>query len=163
MDGRDFPMLGETIVSLNSADFDYVRILVHKRSAIVLEDEKAYLVESRLLNLARREGFGSTTDLVAQLRSPSCNGLDQKVVEAMTTNETSFFRDQYPFEALRKVVLPELLQKRTNDRRLQIWCGACSTGQEPYSIAMLLHEHFAPYLGWNLKILATDLSTEVAA
>src|SRR5271166_715132 len=102
-----------------------------KRSAILLEPEKNYLVESRLLPLARREGLSSVAELVSQMRANSLNGLHQKVVEAMTTNETSFFRDLNPFEALRKVVLPELFQRRAAERRLQIWCSASSTGQEP--------------------------------
>jgi chemotaxis protein methyltransferase CheR len=148
-------------VPLDVADFDHVRTLVRKHSAIVLEDEKAYLVESRMLNLARREGFASVNDLVSTLRANSKEGLQQKVIEAMTTNETSFFRDLHPFEALRKMVFPELFQRRANERRINIWCGACSTGQEPYTIAMILREQFSAYADWSLRIIATDLSTEV--
>src|SRR5688500_12443973 len=85
------------------------------------------------------------------------------VVEVMTTNETSFFRDHHPFEALRTAILPELIRRRAATRRLEIWSGACSTGQEPYSVAMLVREHFGGLPGWNVAIRATDLSTEVLA
>ncbi len=148
---------------IDSADFDFIRDLVQKRSAIVLENEKSYLVESRLQPLARREGFPSIADLVSRLRTPTVNGLHQKVVEAMTTNETSFFRDVHPFEALRKVVLPDLFRRRAGERKLNIWCGACSTGQEPFTIAMILREHFAGFADWPIHILATDLSSDVLA
>jgi chemotaxis protein methyltransferase CheR len=148
-------------VALDSADFEFVSTLVRKRSAIVLEPEKNYLVESRLLPVVRREGLSSVADLVARLRAGSQNGLPDMVVEAMTTNETSFFRDLNPFEALRKVVLPELLQRRANTRSLNIWCGAASTGQEPYTIALILREHFPGFSDWRISIVATDLSSEV--
>jgi chemotaxis protein methyltransferase CheR len=150
-------------VTLNKVDFDFVRALVHKRAAIVLEEEKDYLVESRLSSLARREGFASVADLLVQLRANRGQYLSQKVVQAMTTNETSFFRDLHPFEALRKQILPELIGRRSAMRRLHIWCGAASTGQEPYSIAMLLREYFAELSSWELRIIATDLSPDVLA
>ncbi len=148
---------------LAPSDFEHVSSLVLKRSAIVLGPEKNYLVESRLLPLARREGFSSIADLVARLRTTSANGLHEKVVEAMTTNETSFFRDGAPFEALRQVVLPDLLQRRDAEKRLQIWCGASSTGQEPYSIALILLEHFGHCADWHTDIIASDLSSDVLA
>lgn len=148
-------------MSLEPSDFDYVSRLVLNRSAIVLEPEKNYLVESRLLPLARREGLSSVAELVARLRASSFNGLQQKVVEAMTTNETSFFRDVKPFEALQQIVLPDILQRRAAEKRVQIWCGASSTGQEPYTIALILREHFARFSDWNFSIVATDLSTDV--
>ena len=148
---------------LDSTDFEFVSSLVLKRSAIVLEPEKNYLVESRLLPLARREGLSSVAELVARMCADSMNGLQQKVVEAMTTNETSFFRDLNPFEALRKVVLPEMFQRRAAERRLQIWCSASSTGQEPYSISLILREHFPGFADWKIGIVASDLSTDVLA
>jgi chemotaxis protein methyltransferase CheR len=150
-------------VALSKADFDFVRALIHRRAALVLEEEKAYLIESRLANLARREGFPSAADLVVQLRANRVSSLAQKVVQAMTTNETSFFRDAHPFEALRKHVLPDLIRRRAGTRRLHIWCAATSTGQEPYSVAMLLREHFADLVGWAVRITATDLSTDALA
>jgi chemotaxis protein methyltransferase CheR len=148
-------------MSLTPADFDYVRALVRQRAAIVLDDDKAYLAETRLLPLARALALGSVTDLVARLRAGPANGLHRQVVEAMTTNETSFFRDILPFESLRREVLPELRRRRTAERRLRLWSAACSTGQEPYCLAMLLCEQFGPPAGWDVRVVASDLSTEV--
>ena len=150
-------------MSLSAAEFNYVRRLVLEQSAIVLEEDKEYLVESRLSPLARREGFASLNQLVEKLQSQYLDGLHRQVVEAMTTNETSFFRDFYPFETLRKFVLPDLLAKRGPARELAIWCAACSAGQEPYSLAMILREHFPQLANWRVRIMATDLSTEVLA
>jgi chemotaxis protein methyltransferase CheR len=148
-------------VALQQADFDYVRGLVLRRSAIVLENEKLYLAETRLQALARREGIDSVEALVGRLRAAPHNGLHQKVVEAMTTNETSFFRDVQPFEMLKQVVIPELIKRRATERQLSVWCAASSTGQEPYSLAMLLRENFPSLAGWKVRITASDLSTEV--
>ncbi len=151
-------------MSLSTIDFDYIRRLVRDRSAIALEEGKAYLAEARLGSLARREGFPSLQDLITKVRADGDHfgGLQQRVVEAMTTNESSFFRDVHPYEALRKVLIPELITRRVGTRRLRIWCAACSSGQEPYSLAMLLREHFGSRLeGWEVSILASDLSTEM--
>jgi chemotaxis protein methyltransferase CheR len=145
------------------SDFDYVRELVRRSSAIVLEPTKEYLVEARLGPLARKEGLASIAELVAKLRGGREDGLTRKVIDAMTTNETLFFRDVHPFETLRTHLLPELLQSRAAARHLRIWSAACSTGQEPYTIAMLLREHFPELASWRIDILATDLSTEVLA
>ena len=127
---------------MTDQDFDFIRKLLRDRSAITLEDGKQYLVESRLAPLLRELKLDSIGDLVALLRSPLSNGLQQQVVEAMVTTETTFFRDLHPFEALRKSLIPELVRKRQNERCLNIWCAACSTGQEPYSVALLIREHF---------------------
>lgn len=148
-------------MALNTADFDYIRDLVLKRSAIVLDAGKEYLVESRLIPLARQEGFASLAELIAQLRAQSFNGLHWKVVEAMTTNETSFFRDLYPFEALKKTVLPDLLAKRATERKLNLWCAASSSGQEPYTVLMLLREHFPTLAAWTVRFFAGDISKEM--
>jgi chemotaxis protein methyltransferase CheR len=143
---------------LTQADFEYVRDLVRQRSARVLEADKAYLVETRLLPLAQEEGLPSVGALVARLGAgAAAGGLAQRVVEAMTINETSFFRDPPAFDAFREVVLPELLRRRAAERALRVWSAACSTGQEPYSLAMLLREHRAAD-GWDVRVLATDLS-----
>lgn len=144
--------------TINPADFDYLRTLLRQRSAIVLEVQKTYLAEARLLPLARREGLDSAGALLARLRTTTPNGLHQQIVEAMTINETSFFRDVHPFEALRQTVLPEAIRRRAAERRLNLWSAACSTGQEPYSLALLLSEHFPHLAGWDVRILATDLS-----
>jgi chemotaxis protein methyltransferase CheR len=148
-------------MTLTQTDFDFIRTLVRKRSAVILENEKAYLVEARLLALARCQGFDSMTALLAQIRAEPYSALQQKVVEILTNNETSFFRDLYPFDALRQQILPELMRRRTTERALHIWCGASSSGQEPYSIAMLLREHFPLLNGWKLRIIGSDLSVEI--
>ena len=145
-------------------DFEYIRTMVRDRSAICLDREQSYLAEARLDALARREGLGSVEKLILKARgeSPVGGGLRQRMVEAMTTNESYFFRDVQPFEALRKVILPGLIARRGQTRELRIWCAACSSGQEPYSIALLLREHFGPQLSsWEVSILATDISTEI--
>ncbi len=143
------------------ADFDFVRTIVRADSAIALEAGKEYLVESRLLTLARSQGLDSVGALVAQLRQRPASDLRYKVVEAMTTNETSFFRDITPFDALRTHIIPDLVARRAQCQQLRIWCGAASTGQEPYSLAMLLREHFPVLSSWKVQITATDISREV--
>ena len=148
---------------MNTADFDYVRNFVRNEAAIVMEPGKEYLVESRLQTLTRKENLNSLEALISKLRSNPRNGLHRKVVDAMTTNETSFFRDLHPFEALRKTILPELIARRAVERQLHFWCGAASTGQEPYSVMMLIAEHFPELLQWDFKFIATDLCTEVLA
>jgi len=150
-------------MSISASEFDYVRRLVLDQSAIVLEDDKHYLVESRLLPLARREGFDSIASLVAWLGPRKFDGLQRKVVEAMTTNETSFFRDFHPFEALRKSILPELMTKRAYAKELNFWSAACSSGQEPYSLAMVLQEYFPSLADWSVRIVATELSADMLA
>jgi chemotaxis protein methyltransferase CheR len=147
-----------TTAELTPADFELIRGLVRRNSAIVLEQDKHYLIETRLQMLAKTDGFPSVDHLMAEIRAGKRHA---RVVEAMTTNETSFFRDLLPFEAFRKLVLPELMNKRAGQRRLQIWCAACSTGQEPYSLAMLLREHGPSLKDWKLQLLASDLSTHV--
>jgi chemotaxis protein methyltransferase CheR len=148
-------------MTIGAGEFDYIRKLVRERSAIVLEPGKEYLAESRLMPVAREEGCATLEDLVAKIRADRSGGLERKVVEAMTTNETTFFRDVHPFEALRKVVLPEMLESRGSERRLHIWCGASSSGQEPYSIAMVLRERWQVLGDWGVRLVATDISREM--
>ena len=150
-------------MNLSEADFEYIRRLVRRHAAIVLDGGKSYLAEARLEPLARQEGFASLALLVARLRCEQASALHRKVVEAMTTNETLFFRDFHPFEALRTTILPALIAQRASARRLNVWCAACSTGQEPYSVALLLREHFPDLGSWQLHLLATDLSGAVLA
>ena len=150
-------------MTLSVPEFNYVRRLVLEQSAIVLEEDKGYLIESRLLPLARREGFASLDLLVRCLQAEPFHGLHRQAVEALTTNETSFFRDFHPFEALKKFVLPDLIVRRAATREQSIWCAACSSGQEPYSLAMLLSENFPQLASWKVTILGTDLSTDVLA
>jgi chemotaxis protein methyltransferase CheR len=142
-------------------DFAFVCKLLLERSAIVLEPGKEYLVENRLAPIVRKLELASITDLVERLQAPGSNGLLVQIVEALVTTETTFFRDPHPFESLRKTVLPDLISRRANERTLMIWCAASSTGQEPYSVAMLLREHFPQLRSWKVGLLATDLSREV--
>ena len=146
---------------MTEQDFDVVRRLLLDRSAIVLEAGKEYLVETRLAPIARQHQLGSVSELIARLRSRPDNGLHRQVIEAMVTTESSFFRDHHPFETLRDVVIPDLIERRRGQRRLHVWCAASSTGQEPYSIALLLREQFAQLGGWTIKLLASDLSRQV--
>src|SRR5467141_213289 len=141
-------------------DYEFLRKLLKERSGLDLSSDKQYLVESRLTPLARRVGLSGIAELVAKIKS-GAEALTLEVIEAMTTNETFFFRDKIPFDHLRQTVLPELMQARASRRSLRIWCAASSTGQEPYSIAMCLKE-FGPQLsGWRVEIVATDLSLGV--
>jgi len=146
---------------LRSQDLDYVRQMVRTRSAIVLESEKAYLVQARLEPLVKREGLASLTELVQKLRSVPYGVLHKKVVEAMTTNETSFFRDLTPFQVLREQLLPEIIARKGTSTRLNMWCGASSSGQEPYSVMFTILEHFPELTNWVIQFMATDISEEM--
>jgi chemotaxis protein methyltransferase CheR len=141
------------------SDYEFLRKLLKERSGLDLSSDKQYLVESRLIPLARRGGLPGIAELVAKLKG-GADALTSEVVEAMTTNETFFFRDRIPFDHLRETILPALVQARASRRSLRIWCAASSTGQEPYSVAMCVKE-FAALAGWRVEILATDLSQEV--
>jgi chemotaxis protein methyltransferase CheR len=142
------------------SDYEFLRKLLKTRSGLDLSADKQYLVESRLAPLARRVGLPGITELVQKIKS-GAEALTAETVEAMTTNETFFFRDKLPFEHLRQVLLPALLPARANRHLLRIWCAASSTGQEPYSIAMCLKEFGSALAGWRIEILATDLSQGV--
>ena len=142
-------------------DFDYLRKLLRERSGLVLAAEKQYLAESRLVPVARRHDMGTLSELIEKLRSKSPAALIAEVVEAMTTNETFFFRDKLPFDHFRNTMMPALIAARERDRRIRIWCTAASTGQEPYSLAMILKSMGASLAGYRVDILATDLSSEV--
>ena len=142
-------------------DYDYLRKLLKERSGLVLSADKQYLVESRLLPLARKVGAPHLSELVAKLKAPGAEPLIVDVVEAMTTNESFFFRDKIPFEHFREFMVPSLLKARAARRSIRIWCAAASTGQEPYSLAMILKEMAAQVSGWRIEIIATDLSNEV--
>jgi chemotaxis protein methyltransferase CheR len=146
---------------VTTAEFDYVCGLVRDRSGIVLEAGKEYLVDARLTPIARQRELRSVSELIGKLRTGPDDGLADRVIEAMVTTETMFFRDVHPFETLRTAVLPELVRNRQAERRLSVWFAACSTGQEPYSFAMLVREHFPELLQWRLDLLATDLSPAV--
>jgi chemotaxis protein methyltransferase CheR len=146
---------------MNAADFDLLSRLLKERSGLVLTQDKTYLLESRLLPVARKHALKSIEDLAAAVRAAPKGPLAREVVEAMTTNESFFFRDVKPFNQFRSYVLPELLKARAGSRTIRIWSAACSSGQEPYSLAMILAEEQAKLAGWQVDILATDLSTEI--
>jgi len=141
-------------------DYEYLRKLLRDQSGLDLSTDKQYLIESRLLPLARKAGLPGISDLVQKMKGGS-NALITQVVEAMTTNETFFFRDKVPFDHFRDTIMPEMLKLRAARKSLRIWCAAGSTGQEPYSLAMCLKEMSAVLSGWRVEILATDLSQEV--
>ncbi|MFK7994920.1 MAG: protein-glutamate O-methyltransferase CheR [Granulosicoccus sp.] len=145
---------------ISNSDFDFVRDLVYQESAISLDEDMKYLVESRLSSLARKTDYAGLAELLAGLRTGKDQTLAGLVVEAMTTNETSFFRDSHPFDTLCKEVLPAIASSH-NDT-INIWCAACSTGQEPYTIAMAIHE-YCPELVSRVAIKGTDISAEVVA
>lgn len=146
---------------MNATDFDMLAAILRQRSGLVLSRDKVYLLESRLVPLARRRGLAGLDDLVGRIRQGNDEQILRDMTEAMTTNESFFFRDIKPFETFRQETLPHLLKVRANRRQIRIWSAACSTGQEPYSIAMLLKEEAAKLVGWRVEIVATDLSTEV--
>lgn len=146
---------------MTELDFEFLRAFLKARSGLALTPEKRYLVESRLGPVCRRLELDSLSDLVRGLKGGRDPDLENAVVEAMTTNETFFFRDKAPFELFRDVVLPRYLKSRAATRRLRIWCAAASTGQEPYSLAMMLNEAAARLAGWQVEIVATDISNEV--
>jgi chemotaxis protein methyltransferase CheR len=140
-------------------DYEFLRKILKERSGLDLSSDKQYLVESRLVPLSRRTGLSGIGELVQKLKAGT-EPLTSQVVEAMTTNETFFFRDKIPFDHLKEAVLPALAQARASRRALRIWCAASSTGQEPYSIAMCVKE-FAALAGWRVEIVASDLSQDV--
>ena len=142
-------------------DFDYIAALVKKRSGLVLSKDKVYLVESRLAPVARRHGLAAVDDLARKIRSAPPESLLKEITEAMTTNESFFFRDKIPFDTFSEVILPNLLVTRQASKSLRIWCAASSTGQEPYSLAMILREKAAQLQGWRIEIIGTDISSEV--
>jgi len=142
-------------------DYEFLRKCLKDRSGLVLSSDKQYLVESRLLPVARRADFGSLGELVGALRRGNAEALMTAVVEAMMTNESLFFRDKTPFEHFRMTVMPALTAARAGARRIRIWCAAASTGQEPYSLAMALKEMEHDLVGWRIELLATDISNEV--
>ncbi len=146
---------------MTPADYDYLRKLLKERSGLVLSADKQYLVESRLSPVAHRAGIATLAELVAKLRAVKNEPLATEVAEAMTTNESFFFRDKLPFEHFRETIMPALLAARPAHRRIRIWCAAASTGQEPYSLAMSLKEMGAAVAGRPIEIVATEFSTQV--
>jgi chemotaxis protein methyltransferase CheR len=146
---------------MTELDFDFLRAFLKGRSGLALTPEKRYLVESRLTPVCRRFDMQTLAELIGGLKAGRDSDLEKAVIEAMTTNETFFFRDKAPFDLFKDVLLPRYLAARSGTHRLRIWCAAASTGQEPYSLAMLLSEASSRLAGWQVDIVATDISTEV--
>jgi len=139
--------------------FTFLQQLLLDHAGILLEGEKKYLAEARLTPLAAQEGFESIDAMLDATQSgPDAALLERRIIESMTNSETSFFRDLHPFEALRATILPQLIAKRADQRALSIWCAATASGQEPYSLAMLLREHFPQLGGWKMTFIASDIS-----
>lgn len=147
-------------MSLDPARFAYLQNLAASRSGVRLEPREAYLAEGRLLPLAQENGMGSVVELVDHLESAPVNGMHQAAVEALLPSDTAFFRDMHPFHALRTQIFKTLEMKRYAERKLTIWCAGCASGQEAYSVAMLVHNYFPQLLNWDLQLIATDLSQE---
>ena len=146
---------------MNILDFTYLANLLKQRSGLVVSAQKGYLLESRLLPIARDLGLDSLEALVAKMRQSNDEKLLVAITEAMTTNESFFFRDNKPFTIFRDETLPTLLRTRADTKQIRIWCAAASTGQEPYSLAMILKDAAAKLAGWRIEILGTDISSEV--
>lgn len=143
---------------MTPTDFDFLAKLLLDASGLSLGENKRYLVESRLVPLAQSFGLTGIDQLVKEIRGGRVPRLKDAVIEAMTTNETSFFRDRTPFEELKQSLLPELIGARRTSRSLRIWSAAGSTGQEPYSIAMMLADSFPELDSWRVEIVATDIA-----
>lgn len=146
---------------MNPADFQILADLLKDKSGLMLSPDKSYLLESRLAPLARTRGLTGVEDLTAELKAKQDKQLITDIVEAMTTNESLFFRDNAPFEQFKDVVLPQLMEERKFSKTLRIWSAACSSGQEPYSLCMLLRELGEVLAGWRVEIIGTDLSSEI--
>ena len=144
-------------------DFTFIAALLKERSGLIITPDKQYLLETRLTPIVRELGLSGLPALFDRLRQPGSLAVRDQVVDAMTTNETSFFRDTHPFESLRKSVIPELAARRAGSRSIRIWSAACSTGQEPYSLVMMLKDHFPALENWKIEIIATDISPSVLA
>ena len=143
--------------------FAFLRDLLHKRTGVVIDTSKEYLVLARLMPIVRQRRIPSIDTLIDRIRKGMDASLERDVLSAMMTHETSFFRDKSPFETLRDV-LPGIVKRRASFKQLTFWSAACSTGQEPYSLAMLLNEHFRDLLSsWRVRIIATDYSEDVIA
>jgi chemotaxis protein methyltransferase CheR len=150
-------------MACTDADFAYLRSVVFEYSANTLDASRDYLFESRLHHLLITSGFGTLDRLVTGLRQQPDSRIKQAIAEAMTVNETSFFRDRAPFELMRLELLPALIRRGESSRNLRFWSAACSTGQEAYSLAMILTEYFPQLRDWNVEILGTDISTDMIA
>lgn len=146
---------------MRKEDFELLTGILKERSGLVLSEDKVYLLESRLTPIARKKGMETLDDLINEIRLRRKEDLLNEITEAMTTNESFFFRDNTPFDLFKEDVLPGLLKSRASNRRLRIWCAAASTGQEPYSLAIILKELESQMPGWKIEIIGTDISNQV--
>lgn len=146
---------------MNSDDFDYIKSFLKNHTAIELEPGKEYLVEARCTPIIKEYGKANINELIKELKTRPTEQLRQKIIDAMTTNETLFFRDQHPFEFLKNKVLPRLLEKREKEKKLVIWCAAASSGQEPYTVAIILKELGSLLDGWTIEFVASDISESI--
>ena len=146
---------------MKAQNFETFQTVLHRRSGLVLTSDKAYLLESRLMPVARKWNLKNLDDMAVAIKIDGKEDLLKDVAEAMTTNESFFFRDTKPFDQFRTIVLPKMLAARSSARRLRIWSAACSSGQEPYSLAMILVDEASKLMGWNIEIVATDLSSKI--
>lgn len=147
-------------MAIDSEHFSYLKNLAATRSGVLLEPREAFLAEGRLLPLAQERGMKSVVELIEEMERAPDNGIHQSVVEALLPSDTAFFRDMHPFLAFRTQIFKTLEMKRDRERRLAIWCAGCASGQEAYSVAMLIHCYFPQFLDWDLQLIATDLSQE---
>jgi chemotaxis protein methyltransferase CheR len=148
-------------MACSESDYTYLRELVQEQSANLIDPSRNALFDTRLTQIARLSGADNLGDFVTMLKSGRPAHLHRAVAEAMTINETSFFRDLKPFEMLQEVILPRLIERRRDQQRLRIWSAASSTGQEAYSLAMMIAEHFPDLAHWDIKIIGTDISRQV--
>jgi chemotaxis protein methyltransferase CheR len=147
-------------MAFSSDDFKLYQILLFKESGLSIKEDKAYLLESRMNSLIKKLDIPDTATLTAKVKAGDAN-IKKEVIEAMTTNETFFFRDMHPFDKFRDVALPKILENKPVGSTIRIWCAACSSGQEPYSLAIILKENAAKFAGYNFEIIATDLSDDI--
>jgi len=152
-----------SFMNINPEDFNFLQKFIKDESGIVLEQDKKYLMESRLISIIEESKLESFHELVSRVRASKYSEIAIRVIDAMTTNETSFFRDLNPFNSMKTHIIPETMKKREKEKVLNIWSAACSTGQEAYSLAMLIHENFPSLVKWTLKIYASDISKRMIA
>jgi len=146
---------------MNTDDFNFIANLLKNQSGLTLKEDKAYLLESRLVPVARENNLSGLDELISKLRLGTDKSLVVTVTEAMTTNESFFFRDTKPFDLFKDHVLPDLMEARQSQKSFRIWCAAASSGQEPYSLAILLQEAKAKLAGWRHEIIGTDISRDI--
>lgn len=146
---------------MNPMEFDYIARVLKDRSGLDLSKDKTYLLESRLGPIARRRGFADLPSMIREMKMSGKEDLLKEVTDAMTTNESFFFRDKTPFDLFTNIILPSLMKSRASTKKIRIWCAAASTGQEPYSLAMILREKAAQLAGWRFEIIGTDICDDV--